>query len=68
MSFKRRSVPISKLAQYASNPSDVFKKIDSAKARHGNRAHDAVGSRRASNWLIIIIGAAVAAYLVMGGL
>lgn len=40
---KPSSVSISKLARYASDPADIFKKVDQQAVRYGNRAHGRIG-------------------------
>lgn len=65
---EKKTVAISTLARYAGDPPSLLKQVHKDKARYGNRAHNALGRRRGAGWVMIVVGAAVAAFMVLGGL
>lgn len=64
---KQFSIAISKLARYAGDPNDIFKKVDQKKVRYGNRAHDSLGRGFDLGWLLIVAGGLVVASFVFWG-
>ena len=65
---EKKTVAISTLARYAGDPHSLLKKVHKGKAQYGDRAHNALGRRRGVGWVMIAIGAAVAAFVALGGL
>ena len=64
---KPSSVSISKLARYASDPTDIFKKVDQQAVRYGNRAHGRIG-KGPSLILYVLIALALVALAAWKGL
>jgi hypothetical protein len=64
---QRRSVSISNLARYASDPNSIFKKSNQEALRYGTKAHNAIG-QGPSLVLFVVIALALIVFAFWKGL